>query len=151
MITMTSSPRDDRAWVATRKGLFELQRSGDAWSIARVSFLGDPVSLVLPPQEDGRMLAALNLGHFGVEVHASDDAGDDRRGDDDRGGGSSQGGEAHGRSTCSDSTRGGPAQQGACTSGNCRAARADFAGASDDAGEFFAVESGSNGFFGNHD
>ena len=68
-----------RAWVATRKGLFELQRMAGGWRIARVSFLGEPVSAVLPPQSagqaDGRMLAALNLGHFGVKVHASDDAG----------------------------------------------------------------------------
>ena len=66
---------DDRAWVATRKGLFELRRSGDAWAIAHTSFLGEPVSMVLPPGPDGRMLAALNLGHFGVKVHASDDGG----------------------------------------------------------------------------
>ncbi len=64
-----------RAWVATRKGLFELQRSGGGWDVARVSFLAEPVSMVLPPDENGRMLAALNLGHFGVKVHASDDAG----------------------------------------------------------------------------
>ena len=31
--------------------------------------------MVLPPRADGRMLAALNLGHFGVKLHASDDAG----------------------------------------------------------------------------
>jgi hypothetical protein len=66
---------DARAWVATRKGLFELQRMGLAWRIARVSFLGEPVSMLLPPDADGRMLAALNLGHFGVKLHASDDAG----------------------------------------------------------------------------
>jgi len=66
---------DDRAWVATRKGLFELHRHPDGWRIARVSFLGEPVSMLLPPRADGRMLAALNLGHFGVKVHASDDAG----------------------------------------------------------------------------
>lgn len=70
-----------RAWVATRKGLFELQRSDDGatdWRIARVSFLGEPVSMVLPPdaaEPQGRMLAALNLGHFGVHLHRSDDAG----------------------------------------------------------------------------
>ena len=64
-----------RAWVATRKGLFELQRRADGWAIQRVSFLGEPVSMLLPPHSDGRMLAALNLGHFGVKVHASDDAG----------------------------------------------------------------------------
>ncbi|MBX3618913.1 MAG: exo-alpha-sialidase [Rhizobacter sp.] len=66
---------DSRAWVATRKGLFELQRSGSGWGIARVSFLAEPVSMLLPPTAGGRMLAALNLGHFGVKVHASDDAG----------------------------------------------------------------------------
>lgn len=64
-----------RAWVATRKGLFELQRRGDAWAVARVSFLGEPVTMLLPPDADGRMLAALNLGHYGVKLHASDDAG----------------------------------------------------------------------------
>lgn len=64
-----------RAWVATRKGLFELCRRDGGWAIARVSFLGEPVSMLLPPQPSGRMLAALNLGHFGVKPHASDDAG----------------------------------------------------------------------------
>ena len=67
-----------RAWVATRKGLFELQRRAEAWHVRRVSFLGEPVTMLLPPAPDdprGRMLAALNLGHFGVKVHASDDAG----------------------------------------------------------------------------
>jgi hypothetical protein len=68
-----------RAWLATRKGLFELHRSPEGWKIVRISFLGDPVTMVLPPQPDGpwrgRMLAALNLGHFGVKLHASDDEG----------------------------------------------------------------------------
>lgn len=64
-----------RAWVATRKGLFELQRLGLAWRVARVSFLGEPVTMVLPPDAQGRMLAALNLGHFGVKLHASQDHG----------------------------------------------------------------------------
>jgi hypothetical protein len=65
----------DRAWVATRKGLFELRRRSSGWAIGRASFLGEPVSMVLPPTESGRMLAALNLGHFGAKVHASDDGG----------------------------------------------------------------------------
>jgi hypothetical protein len=66
---------EHRAWIATRKGLFELVRRGGHWAIGRVSFLGEPVSMVLPPGADGRMFAALNLGHFGVKLHASDDAG----------------------------------------------------------------------------
>lgn len=66
---------EQRGWVATRKGLFEIVRRSGAWRIARVSFLAEPVSMVLPPGPDGRMLAALNLGHFGVKVHASDNGG----------------------------------------------------------------------------
>ena len=65
----------DRAWVATRKGLFEWRRKGGAWQIHRTSFLGEPVTMLLPPDGQGRMLSALNLGHFGVKLHASDDAG----------------------------------------------------------------------------
>jgi len=64
-----------RAWVATRKGLFELRRTADAWRIERISFLGEPVTMLLPPQDGRCMLAALNLGHFGVKLHASEDAG----------------------------------------------------------------------------
>ena len=67
---------EQRAWVATRKGLFELQRRSGAWAIARSSFLGEPVSMMLPPTGSGRMFAALNLGHFGVKLHASDDRGE---------------------------------------------------------------------------
>jgi hypothetical protein len=65
----------DRAWVATRKGLIELRRRAGAWYVERASFVGDPVSMVLPPDANGKMFAALSLGHFGVKVHASDDAG----------------------------------------------------------------------------
>jgi len=70
--------KTDRAWVATRKGLFELRRQAAPpyWTFGAPTFPGDPVSMVLPPPADGGpMLAALNLGHFGVKLHASDDAG----------------------------------------------------------------------------
>jgi hypothetical protein len=68
---------DDRAWAATRKGLFELRRRGSGrWEVARVSFLAEPVTMMLPPDSSGRVLAALNLGHYGAKVHASDDAGE---------------------------------------------------------------------------
>ena len=66
---------NDRAWVATRKGLLELRRRSGEWQVARESFAGDPVSMVLPPDASGRMFAALSLGHFGVKMHRSDDAG----------------------------------------------------------------------------
>ena len=66
-----------RAWVATRKGLFELARgSKQAWEIVGHSFKGDPVTAILPPnQTNTPMLAALNLGHFGSKLQRSDDQG----------------------------------------------------------------------------
>jgi hypothetical protein len=52
-----------------------MRRRASGWAIECASFLGEPVSALLPPGDDGRMLAALNLGHFGVKLHASEDAG----------------------------------------------------------------------------
>lgn len=71
---MSPNP-NSTAWVATRKGLFELHHDGNVWRIANVSFLAEPVSMVLPPDASGRMFAALNLGHFGTKLHGSLDAG----------------------------------------------------------------------------
>lgn len=65
---------DRRLFVATKKGLFRLERDGD-WKVAEVSFLGEPVSMVLPDRRDGTVYAALNLGHFGVKLHRSADGG----------------------------------------------------------------------------
>lgn len=67
-----------------------------------------------------------------------DDTGDHSHGDDDRSGRGGQGGEADSGSTRSDRTGGNPAQHGASASGDRGAANADFAGAGEDAGEFFA-------------
>ncbi len=57
----------DRLHVGTRKGLFELTRRGGGWKVAGAHFLGDPVSAVLA-LEDGAVLAALDLGHFGARL-----------------------------------------------------------------------------------
>jgi hypothetical protein len=62
----------DRAFLSTRKGLFELQRAGDSWSVAERHFLGEPVSIALHDARDGTLYAALNLGHFGVKLHRRD-------------------------------------------------------------------------------
>lgn len=61
--------------VATRKGLFLLERRGTRFAVERVSFLGEPVTMVLDDPRDGRLYAALNLGHFGVKLHRSEDRG----------------------------------------------------------------------------
>jgi photosystem II stability/assembly factor-like uncharacterized protein len=70
----------DKALVATRKGLFELDRTTAGWEIGRASFVGDPVSMILSDPRDGTQYAALNLGHFGIKLHrrrANSDTGAD--------------------------------------------------------------------------
>ncbi|KYF80055.1 sialidase [Sorangium cellulosum] len=62
--------------VATRKGLFRIDRGGAGWDIAQVSFLGDAVPMVLPDARDGAIYAALGLGHFGAKLRRSRDRGE---------------------------------------------------------------------------
>ena len=61
-----------RAFLSTRKGLFELRRTGDDWGFGPIHFLGEPVSIALYDKRDGSLYAALNLGHFGVKLHRLD-------------------------------------------------------------------------------
>lgn len=56
-------------FVATRKGLFELREG----RIARVTFLGTPVTSVLVRGDD--VWAAVGHGHFGAKLHRSRDRG----------------------------------------------------------------------------
>jgi photosystem II stability/assembly factor-like uncharacterized protein len=65
----------DRLLAATRKGLFEFRRNGGGWRIANTAFLGSPVSMTLADPRDGALYAALDLGHFGVKLHRSEDGG----------------------------------------------------------------------------
>ena len=62
----------DRAYLSTRKGLFELRRTGAQWQVGERHFLGEPVSIALADVRDGTLYAALNLGHFGVKLHRRD-------------------------------------------------------------------------------
>ena len=59
-------------YVGTKKGLFIIDAG--RWTIGRPHFLGDPVTAVLPQGKS--IYAALNLGHFGVKLHRSDNRGD---------------------------------------------------------------------------
>lgn len=65
-----------RALVATRKGLFELNRHDGIWQIAPSGFVGEPVTMMLHDRRDGTLYAALNLGHFGVKLHRRDSGAD---------------------------------------------------------------------------
>jgi hypothetical protein len=69
----------NRIFVATRKGLFRVDRKGGGathWRISGASFLGDSVPIVMPDARDGWMYAALGHGHFGSKLHRSRDAGE---------------------------------------------------------------------------
>src|SRR5262245_58598808 len=78
----------NRFHVATRKGLFTIERRQAGWSIENASFLGDHCSMVMhdprppkgsgksaPAKADGALYAALGHGHFGVKMHRSTDGG----------------------------------------------------------------------------
>jgi hypothetical protein len=63
----------DRLYVATRKGLFTIDRSGgERWRISDVAFLGDPITAFVDAGTHGRFAAA-RLGHFGVKLYLSQD------------------------------------------------------------------------------
>lgn len=64
-----------RCHVATRKGLFTLERHASGWRIDRVSFLGDTCTLAMHDPRTGHLLAALSHGHFGAKMHRSQDGG----------------------------------------------------------------------------
>jgi hypothetical protein len=64
-----------RCLVATRKGLFALERGASGWSISRASFLGDNCTLAMHDPRNGDLLATLNHGHFGVKMQRSRDGG----------------------------------------------------------------------------
>jgi hypothetical protein len=63
----------ERLFVATRKGLFTVERADRGWTIAQAAFVGDNVPMVLPDPRDGSVYAALDLGHFGGKLHRSRD------------------------------------------------------------------------------
>jgi hypothetical protein len=65
----------DRLLVATRKGLFDFRRTSRGWKADAPAFLGSPVSMSLRDARDGALYTALDLGHFGVKLHRSDDEG----------------------------------------------------------------------------
>ncbi len=65
----------DRCYVATRKGLFTLDRKQSGWSISNSAFIGDNCTLTMHDPRTGHLFAALNHGHFGVKLHRSSDGG----------------------------------------------------------------------------
>ena len=65
-----------RMYVATRKGLFTLDRkAGSRWTVSGPAFLGDHVTVVQADPDGEAVLAAQRLGHFGVKMQRSRDGG----------------------------------------------------------------------------
>lgn len=62
----------ERIHVATRKGLFTLERCNGSWEIAQSDFLADHVSMTLMDKRENKLYAALDHGHFGVKLHRND-------------------------------------------------------------------------------
>src|SRR5437899_321105 len=48
----------DRFYVATRKGLFTVDRRVSKWSISRATFVGDNITLVMHDRRNGNLFAA---------------------------------------------------------------------------------------------
>ncbi len=65
----------DRLLVSTKKGLFTIDRTAAGWTVSNTAFLGENVTLAHADPRDGGWYAALNLGHFGVKLKFSPDAG----------------------------------------------------------------------------
>lgn len=65
----------DRLLVSTRKGLFAVERTAGRWAVRPAGFLAENVTLTVADPRDGGWYAALNLGHFGVKLKFSPDAG----------------------------------------------------------------------------
>jgi hypothetical protein len=65
-----------RCYVATRKGLFTIDRGPSKWAISHAAFVGDNVTLVMQDPRNGDLFAALNHGHFGIKLHRSRDGGE---------------------------------------------------------------------------
>ena len=63
-------------WVATRKGLIEFEKKSKGWEWEEEpSFVGDLVTAIFIRDDGKQQWAALNLGHFGVKLRRSEDAG----------------------------------------------------------------------------
>src|SRR3569833_3337343 len=68
-----------RLLAGTRKGLFVFDVEGKRASTTATHFLGEPVTAVLPLNEQ-TWCVAMGHGHFGAKLHYTDDAGASWRG-----------------------------------------------------------------------
>jgi len=63
--------------VATRKGLFDFEKTPSGWRQTAHHFNADPVMATLCDPRNGDRYAALSLGHFGTKLHRAAGGGGD--------------------------------------------------------------------------
>ena len=66
----------NRCYVATRKGLFTVDRGASGWAISHAAFVGDNCTMVMHDPRNADVLVTLNHGHFGIKLHRSRDGGE---------------------------------------------------------------------------
>ncbi|GAB5439894.1 MAG: exo-alpha-sialidase [Fuerstiella sp.] len=65
----------DQIYLATRKGLFTLERSSTGWSVAKGDFVGQTCNMLVHDRRDQTLYVAFDHGHFGVKLQKSTDGG----------------------------------------------------------------------------
>lgn len=65
----------EKIFVASRKGLFTIEKKSGKWAVAQTAFLGDNATMVLPDSRDNHVYVSIGHGHFGVKIHRSKDGG----------------------------------------------------------------------------
>ncbi len=61
--------------LATRKGLFTVNRTATGWQIEKVDFIGQTTNMLRYDRRDNTLYVAFDHGHFGVKLQRSDDNG----------------------------------------------------------------------------
>lgn len=65
----------DRCFVATRKGLFTVDRKPGGWKVTAGEFIGDNLTIVTPDPRDNSVYVSFEHGHFGAKLKRSRDGG----------------------------------------------------------------------------
>ena len=58
--------------VATRKGVFTVEKASNDWNVTSAEFVGDNANMLVHDSRDGTTWVAFDHGHFGVKLHRRD-------------------------------------------------------------------------------
>jgi photosystem II stability/assembly factor-like uncharacterized protein len=66
---------NDRILIGTRKGLFDVRRTGGTWQLAAPRLAGQVIPYAVRDPRDGTIWASIDHGHWGVKLSRSRDEG----------------------------------------------------------------------------